>query len=138
MSQEIHIEIPGKPVPRYSRKRDHYTPPHITAWKEQAKILAIAAMRGRKPLEGAVAITYVAVFGIPKSWPKWKKETALNGVLFHSSKPDTSNILKNAEDAFNGIVYRDDAQICRVAATKLYGEKPMVSVVVQPMEGVKG
>ena len=89
-------------------------------------------------LQGPVTINMIAVFEVPKSWPKWKKQKALNGKMSHTSKPDASNLLKNGEDVFNGIVYRDDAQICRGQFAKFYGISPSMLFIVKPIEEVAG
>lgn len=43
--------------------------------------------------------------------------------------PDLDNLIKAVTDALNGIVYRDDAQICELSAKKIYVlEKPGIDV----------
>ena len=144
MSEEIRIDIPGRPVPwarHHSTIKDgrliKYTPDHVRAWQKNAAWLAKIAMGGRKPIEGPVSLSFVAVFRVPKSWPKSKREAALSGRLCHTSTPDLDNLTKQI-DAFNGIVFLDDSQICKEDAEKRYGENPGVYVVVTPIEEVAG
>ena len=144
VSEEIHIEIPGKPVPWSVKVGKHgqygtlVSPDHVKAWQEYAAMWAKIAMKGRKPIGGAVRISLVAVFSIPKKWPKAKREATKDGRKFHISKPDLTNILKATEDSFKNIVWTDDSAVCRQEAFKTYGEKPMVSVIVKPIEEVAG
>ena len=141
MEEEIRIEIPGEPVP-WARARKHgkvhFTPAHVRAWQADASVLSRIAMKGRKPFEGGVRLSLVAVFPVPKSWSKKKRQAALDGLVQHISRPDLDNLIKCFKDCANQVIYRDDSQVCRVDATKLYGEKPGVYVVVKPIEEVKG
>ena len=41
--------------------------------------------------------------------------------LWPVTKPDLTNLWKATEDAMNGVVYVDDAQICEELLTKTYG-----------------
>lgn len=41
----------------------------------------------------------------------------------HSIKPDLSNLIKYYEDAFNGVIWKDDALITSIKATKSYAAK---------------
>lgn len=51
----------------------------------------------------------------------------------HCSKPDIDNLLKSLKDALNEIAWRDDGQIFRVDACKMYAagdEQPCVEVEI--------
>jgi len=85
---------------------------------------ARAAMRGKPPETGPVAIRVFAMMPIAKSWPNREKDAALAGTKFHMGTPDTDNILKAVLDAFNGIVFADDKQVVRHYCHKEYGENP--------------
>jgi Holliday junction resolvase RusA-like endonuclease len=70
---------------------------------------------------------------IPKSLSKRKHAQALIGGLRPITRPDCSNLLKNAEDGLNGIVYRDDNQIVELQVSKVYGDKPQMRLIVTPL-----
>ena len=95
-----------------------------------ARLSARAAMKGRKPFTGAIYVTIEAVFDPPKSWPKWKREAAYNGDLRHVVKPDVDNLAKQI-DAFNGVLWVDDAQIDGLTIYKTYATDPRTIVKVQ-------
>src|SRR5258708_4741852 len=85
---------------------------------------AAAAMVGRIPFEGGVAVEVKAVFTVPKSWSKAKKRAALAGEVRHTGKPDWDNLGKMC-DSFKGLAWSDDAQVCDGRIIKLYGTDPL-------------
>lgn len=50
------------------------------------------------------------VFPLPNSWSKAKKER-MSGA-YKTSKPDADNLLKLLMDAFSGVLWADDKQVC--------------------------
>ena len=132
----IVIQIPGEPVgkgrPRLG-KGHTYTPERTQRWEQAASWEARRQYQG-KPLEGPVGLTVVAEFGIPSSWPKWKREQAEDGMVAHTIKPDASNVLKAVEDALQGVLFRDDSQIASVMIDKWYGSEPRVIVEVRALD----
>lgn len=141
----IKIELPGEPrgkgrprsrvawtkddKPFVSVYTDAETRKYETALAWQAK----AAMRGRPPLEGPLAVYVQAFFTIPKSWPMKKRDAALSGVVRPTGAPDWDNISKML-DALNDIVWRDDSQVVDARITKLYSERAVLSVEVRELE----
>lgn len=63
---------------------------------------------------------------IPKSYST-KKRMALVG-KHRTKKPDLSNYIKFYEDAFNQIVWDDDAIISTIIARKIYSLTPQVQI----------
>ena len=76
-----------------------------------------------------VAVRIEAVFGIPKSYSKKKRERALNGELAPTKKPDADNIAKVVCDALNGVAYVDDTQVIDLRVFKRFGE-PCVTISI--------
>ena len=132
----IAIHIPGEPIgkgrPRLG-KWHTYTPEKTQRWEQAAAWEARRQYQG-EPLEGPVGLTVVAEFGIPSSWPKWKRKQAEDGMVAHITKPDASNVLKAVEDALQGIAFRDDSQIASVMIDKWYGKKPGVTLEVRAID----
>ena len=127
----IVIKIPGEPIgkgrPRLGKGRT-YTPEKTQRWEQAAAWEARRQYQG-EPLEGAIDLDVEAVFAIPKSWPKWKREAAEDALISHTVKPDASNVLKAVEDALSGILFHDDSQIASVSIDKWYGSEPSVRVI---------
>jgi Holliday junction resolvase RusA-like endonuclease len=129
----IRITIPGEPV-AWARARSNgarrFTPAKQAAWMAMAQHYAVQQYGPLPPVTDALSLHVIATFAIPQSWTKSRKSAALAGTLRHTSKPDASNILKLVEDAMNGVVFVDDAQVTRALVEKRYGE-PGVSVAVE-------
>ena len=76
-----------------------------------------------------VAVRIEAVYGIPKSYSKKKRERALSGELAPTKKPDADNIAKVVCDALNGVAYVDDTQVVDLRVFKRFGE-PCVTISI--------
>jgi Holliday junction resolvase RusA-like endonuclease len=135
------FSIPGKPQgkgrPRFSsRSKKTYTPEATRRYEELVKICYLDKYRGSEAFEGPVSMELCVIMPIPKSASK-KAMEAMEG-QYCIKKPDTSNVQKAVEDALNGLAYRDDNQLCRVFAEKIYETKrvpPQVLVHLIQMEG---
>lgn len=64
--------------------------------------------------DAPVALSLLFHLPRPKSLPK--------RVTQHTKKPDLSKLVRGAEDALIGLVYRDDAQIVAIGCKKLYAD----------------
>lgn len=140
MSTPVTIVLLGEPV-AWARARPRFKTPgvFITPAKQRnnaaALLLAASdAMEGRDPFDCAVRVDLTVVFAIPSGWSKKKQHQALVGEIRPAKKPDLSNVAKQVEDAFNNLVYRDDAQIVEYGTLrKVYGSQPKVVVTVSPI-----
>lgn len=130
----IEFTVPGAPQgkerPRFNRGGHTYTPEktrdyeRLVAWSY--KSAAHAAV-----LSGSIRAEIVAVYAVPKSWPKRQRERALAGDLAPMVKPDLDNIAKAILDALNGVAYRDDAAVTELTVRKRYGARPCVAVALE-------
>lgn len=107
-----------------------YADPKTANYEGMFRNAAERQMRGRSPTSGPVIVHLVAVFEVPGSYSKKRKLDCLEMREFPAKAPDLDNILKAGTDAFNKIIYADDKQIISQSATKIYGERPRVDVVV--------
>lgn len=138
----IKFFVPGEPVgksrPRFTTVNGHvkaYTP-RSTKECESAFRKACEAVCGvSEPKKGPVRVEVTAVFQIPKSFSKAKREMALACKLRPTKKPDIDNIVKLAMDAINGKAYTDDANVVSVIAVKRFimaeNEAPGTYVTVE-------
>jgi Holliday junction resolvase RusA-like endonuclease len=97
------------------------------------RMAAQEAMAGRALFDCAVRIDVSAEFGIPASWSKRKQAAAAVGEIRPAKRPDLSNVIKQLEDAFNGVVFRDDCLIVEMSARKLFSGSPRLVVTVEPI-----
>lgn len=134
MMQPIVISLPGIPRgkgrPRFVRATGRtYTPADTVNYEGALRLAAASVMAGHPPLDGALAVMMVAEFPVPQSWSKKKQAAAMAGEIKPTGKPDADNLIKTL-DAFNAVVWRDDAQIVDARITKRYSERPGVTIIV--------
>ncbi len=130
---QIHIVLPGQPVgkgrPRFGGGRA-YTPKKS---KDYEQLLAAEARQemdqfNLEATELPCKMIILAQFAIPKSWAKWRQQAAQLGE-YTPGRPDIDNVAKSALDAFNGIVYVDDAQVYDLQIKKTYGQPLLIASV---------
>ena len=138
----ISLNIPGQPVakgrPRFARRGKKiitYTPEKTADYENMIKAIAIEVMQGRLPSKAPLEINAVLSFEIPASWPKKKRQEAIEGKIMATKKPDADNCIKLVLDACNKICYEDDSQIVSVILFKEYSEYPTTRLVIRELEG---
>jgi len=109
----------------------HYTPASTRSYEGMVRTAAMEAMGEGLPFDAPVELTLRAVFAVPASWSERKRQQAIMGAAKPGKRPDLDNIVKAWTDALNGVVYRDDCLITRMAVEKTYGPAPLVVVTVQ-------
>ncbi len=136
--QPIRFTIPGKPVgkarPRLGRYGT-YTPEKTRAYETLVKwnFKLATKFKNFKPMEGAVKVTITAIFAVPKSYSKKKREEALFN-LEYTHKPDIDNISKIILDALNGLAWLDDSQVSSLSVCKNFGEKDQVIIELEEIK----
>lgn len=116
--------------------------------KRVRKIARDAMARlGVSRIEGPAFLGVTAVFVAPPSWSRTKREAS----IWHTDKPDATNILKLVEDAGNrqqrrgewaraleeelaGVLWDDDQQASVVCARKIYGRQEGQLVTVAELD----
>lgn len=147
MSRKIEFFVPGTPVgkgrPRAARRGAGvvmFTPEKTAGYEALVAAAASNAMRAEAgplftgPLEAALEMR----IPIPASWSKAHKAAALAGAELPTSKPDIDNVAKAILDACNGVVFRDDAQVVMLVATKAFSDEPGVRVVIRECGWIAG
>jgi len=119
--------IPGVPVAKgrakFARRGAFitaYTPEKTVNYENLVKMMAAQAMGDTKPLECAVSACIALRIIPPSSWSLKKRQRAIDGEMYPTSKPDIDNVVKAIFDAMNGIVFLDDKQVCNLNVEKRY------------------
>ncbi len=121
----------GKERVRITKTGHAYTPQRTVNYESLVALAAQEAMRGKDIVTGPVKLALVAAVPVAKSWPKKRREAALEGREMPTGKPDIDNMVKAIADGMNGVVWVDDAQIVTLAVQKVYSETPGVAVFVE-------
>jgi len=138
----IHFFAPGEPVAKARARHRNiktksgksfvqsYTPKKTVQYETMIAELAKQQMIMREPTSAPIKLDLVLFFGIPDSWPNWKKDAAQVNHIAHTAKPDADNVVKAIKDGLNKIVWVDDSQVCEVHVMKLYSNTPGVLIDV--------
>ena len=126
--------VPGQPQgkgrARSTKSGRHYTPAKTVAYERLIAQCAAEAMGDWQVITGPAECHVIAVFGVPASWSKKRREAALQWVDYPTVKPDGDNIAKAVKDALNGLVWIDDSQVVDLRVKKVYGSWPRLDVTV--------
>ena len=143
MPDPIIIRLPGPPqgkgrhrsrvvtVAGRSPRTQQYSDAKTRAYENALREVASATMRGVAPLTGPLRVAVYAYMPIPKSFSKRKRADAVAGLVRPEVKPDWDNIAK-CSDAFNGIVWGDDASVVEGFVRKAYAEVPELVFRIEP------
>jgi Holliday junction resolvase RusA-like endonuclease len=85
--------------------------PRTRAWADRVAEAA-AAVAGEGLFLGPIALELTFYLPRPQSLPR--------RVVHHLKKPDLDKLIRATNDALTGVLYRDDAQIVEIRASKLY------------------
>jgi len=135
-SNRIRIVLPGQPrgkakkfttIGGYARGfNDDPTKAYMKALAWQAKASFVG-----QPLTGPIEMRFQALFKIPKSFSRSRRQDAIDGRLVPTTKPDYDNIAKMIGDALKGIIWEDDCQITDGSWRKRYSEAPALIVEIR-------
>lgn len=83
----------------------------LSSWRAEVAREAANIASGEL-LEGPIGVEINFVMPKPKSAPK--------GKIFCDKKPDIDKLIRSTFDSMTGVLYKDDAQVVNVKATKTY------------------
>lgn len=112
--------VQGTPIPtarpRVLRSGRAYMPSR-TKKAQEAVSRAVSAVSGGTMLfpEGALEVSILARFAYPASAPK---KVRLGPPTWRTKRPDVENLAKTVLDGCNGVVWTDDAQVCKLTIDK--------------------
>lgn len=129
--------VPGVPVakgrPRFQNKGGFirtYTPEKTERYENLVRLAFINTYDEAEPATGPIELEIIAFFPIPKSWSRKKRERALKGEIWKTSRPDLDNIEKAIQDGLNGVAWVDDSQVASKSGIKLYSDQPRVDITI--------
>lgn len=126
--------VPGKPKTkgrhRTTKSGHTYTPADTVEWENLVRMAFRAENPDWVPGGGPCTLRIEAVFPVPKSWSKKKRQQAFDREIFPIVHPDWDNIGKAVGDSLNHIAYNDDRQIVSAIVNKNYGVIPCVEVTL--------
>lgn len=135
----ITLMVDGKPQakgrPRFTGTGRAYTPERTRTAEE----IMQGEMRQAcpAPLEGPLELGISFRFRRPQNWSRAKREAIDDGLeVWHTGRPDLDNLIKLVKDAGNGVLWRDDAQIVRLEADKIYAAKDETVINLFPADPV--
>lgn len=102
-------------------------------WKTAVGWYARSVWTG-PPTEQPVSLTVRFVMRRPKDHYGTGKNAGTlkpGAPEWHTSKPDSTKLLRCLEDALTGIIWKDDAQICQQFVSKTYGDTPGAMVTIE-------
>jgi Holliday junction resolvase RusA-like endonuclease len=142
----IEVWVPGIPAPGGSKRAfRHATTGKIVVmddakgnkpWRDRVASFALEARgAGVPPFDVPLSVSFHFVFPRPRghygtgrnvgrlrsSAPRWP-----------AGRPDTTKLIRAAEDACIGILWSDDALIVDQQASKTYGDEPGLVLTVEP------
>ena len=91
----------------------------------------------KKPLSGPVCLTVKAFLPIPKSKPKWWKESAALGRIVPTTKPDLDNLMKNVKDCLTDMRFWTDDKVVvsyGEGTGKYYSDQPRWEIKIVEVE----
>lgn len=121
----------AQPRHRITKFGGRYIPKEhpVHEWKRRLSAVAQSAISDMRfayvPRPAPVWLEVYFKLPRSKSIPKKQQD--------HTKKPDTDNLVKAVKDAFKGVFYEDDSQVCRLIAYKDYvrnGQQPQVAIVI--------
>ena len=113
---ELKVKATPYPQPRPRVSRGHaYEPKRITDYKNEIRNKARSKMKNKEALSGLVRVEITL-----------HRDKRLGS----RSYGDIDNHVKAVLDALNGICYRDDAQVVKLAAEKKDTKEEYVEIIV--------
>lgn len=111
----------GKGRPRFTRNGHAYTDDATREYEERIRWAYKSTPGACFYPKGTPVTVHISVcVPVPISWPRKRREDAVNGCDIPQSKPDIDNVIKAVLDALNGAAWDDDTQVAAVVATRKF------------------
>lgn len=80
-------------------------------------------------LTGPLQVDLTFFMQLPKNSISQKRKVTYGDYV--TTTPDADNLIKGVLDAANGIIFKDDSQVSKISAVKVYGEVPGIRMEVR-------
>lgn len=135
----FNIVLIGEPIPkkrpRFSTRAGFVQTYDAQKTEKEITIMQLkqqlAQIRVLKPLESQISIEMTFHTPQPKFWSLKRKEREFG--KYNPKRPDIDNYCKFYLDAMNKIVYKDDGQVVRLYAQKVYAYDPRTEISFTPI-----
>ena len=105
-----------------------YTPETTRTYEKAVKAAAEVAMGSRAPFWQPVSVFLKVRVPVPASHSKRERTAILTGEQAYYGNGDAENYAKSILDAFNGVIYDDDRQVCQLVVIRVPSEKAGIDV----------
>lgn len=134
----LRFEVAGIAVPQARAKATTiggharlYTPKKSNDYRALLRLAAQNAWGNNPPSEACAELAVTVVLPPPSSLKKAQKQAIASGEhIPKTTRPDADNYLKQASDAVNGVIVKDDSQFWSVTSRKVFGIRPHIEVIV--------
>lgn len=109
----------------------------LRAWREAISLRALAAGWREPPLDVPVAVGLVFVRARPKSHRGRGNDLTRFAPAWPATAPDIDKLTRAALDALTGRSWTDDSRVVVLRVAKVYGPRPGLGVLAQPIEGMR-
>ncbi len=107
-----------------------YTPKK-TQLAEESFLAQAVSHKPAQPITVPIQMVVTFVMPIPKSTSKKMKEVMAYTRVPHTKRPDKDNLEKLILDSLNEVFWKDDSQVWRTVAEKIYGDPPRTEVEIE-------
>jgi crossover junction endodeoxyribonuclease RusA len=107
----------------------HDSKSKLLSWRSVVAAEAAKAFQATllpAPLDVPLLLRVLFVLPRPASAPKRR--------VYPDRKPDLDKLLRALKDGMTGVIYTDDARVCRVVAEKVYGAPARAEVEVRLLD----
>lgn len=122
----VELVIPGEAAPQGSKTRTRYglreSSRRVGPWRDTVRLLAVREMRSRRPLDGPVEVWARFTVDRPRSHRLRDGSVRASAPRYPMRRPgDLDKLCRALLDAITGSVIRDDSQVVRLYAERVYG-----------------
>jgi Holliday junction resolvase RusA-like endonuclease len=121
----ITDKVTGKPKPMFFKNKD-------TKQAEHDFTVLLQPFRPPAPIDNPIKLEVDIVWPWRATEPNWRRAL---GRVYHTSKPDCSNWIKQMEDCMTKLQFwNDDGQVAILHVSKAWGDQVGIFVRVIPLE----